>query len=149
MRDLAVGFATMIADSSIGVYRSDGSTYLASETAIVFKDMPQSPDRCIVLTAVPLTDAIAAAFGKALVQVKLRGAPNNSLDVDDLGDAVFDLMQNTRNVVFGSTHAIQILRNSSVPMGVDASKRWLRTDHFYIDLDYPETANRNNGTGWE
>jgi hypothetical protein len=148
MRDLAVGFATMIADSSIAVYRPDGSPYLASETAIVFKDMAPSPDRMVCLTSVPLTDATAASYGLVLVQVKMRGLPNNSYDVDDLGDAIFDLVQNTRNVTFGSTHAIQILRNSSVPMGVDTSKRWLRTDHYYVDLDFPETANRNLG-GWD
>lgn len=148
MRDLAVGFATMIADSSIGVYRADGSAYLTSETAIVFKDMQPNPHRMICLTAVPLTDATAASYGLVLVQVKMRGLPNNAFDVDDLGDAVFDLMQNTRNVTFGSTHAIQILRNSSVPMGVDSGKRWLRTDHYYVDLDFPETAKRNLG-GWD
>jgi hypothetical protein len=149
MRDLAVGFATMIADSSIAVYRADGTAYLPTETAIVFKDMQPNPDRVVCLTSVPMTDATEAAYGMVLVQVKLRGVPNNGYDVDDLGDAIFDLMHNTKNVTFGSTHAIQILRNSSVPMGVDAQKRWLRTDHYYVDLDFPSTANRNNGNSWE
>lgn len=149
MRDLADGFATMIADSAIAVYRTDGTAYQPGETAIVFKDMPATPHRVVCITPVPLTDATSASFGKVLVQVKVRGLPNVSLDADDLGDAVFDLMQNTRNVVFGSTHVIQVLRNSSVPMGEDKAKRWERIDHFYVDLDYPETANRNNGNGWE
>jgi hypothetical protein len=148
MRDLAVGFATMIADSSIGTYRSDGSAYLDGETAIVLKRMPPSPDRVICLTAVPMTDETEASFGMVLVQVKMRGLPNDPYDVDDLGDAIFDLMQNTKNTVFGSTHAIQILRNSSVPMGEDAKLRWERIDHYYVDLDYPETAKRNLG-GWD
>lgn len=148
MRDLAVGFATTIAGSGIGVYRSDGSAYTAAETAIVFKDMPQAPDRVICLTPVPLTDETVLPQGLVLVQVKMRGLPGNALDVDDLGDAVFDLMQGATNLVFGSTQVIQILRNSSVPMGVDDSRRWLRTDHFYADLGYPTTAKRPEG-GWD
>jgi hypothetical protein len=148
MRDLAVGFATMIADSSIAVYRADGTAYLDGETAIVFKNMPPSPDRVVCITSVPLTDATEAAYGTVLVQVKCRGIPNDDLDVDDLGDAIFDLVQNTKDVVFGSTHAVQILRNSSVPMGVDTKRRWERIDHYYVDLDYPETAKRNLGNGW-
>jgi hypothetical protein len=146
MRDLAVGFANLIADSGLGVYNPTGA-YAATDTAIVFKDLPPAPNRCIVLTAVPLTDAEVIPLGKVLVQVRLRGNPNDPLDVDDLGDAITDLVHGARNLTFGSTHAVQILRNSSVPMGVDNAKRWTRIDHFYVDLDYPATANRPDG-GW-
>lgn len=147
MRDLAVGFATTLSGSGVGVFSPTGA-YAPTDTAIVFKDMPPAPDRMIVLTAVPLTDAEVIPLGKVLVQVKMRGAPNNSLDVDDLGDAVFDLMHGATNLVFGSTHAIQVFRNSSVPMGIDSARRWLRTDHYYVDLDYAATTNRPAG-GWD
>jgi hypothetical protein len=33
-------------------------------------------------------------------------------------------------------------------MGVDTKRRWERIDHYYVDLDYPETAKRNLGNGW-
>lgn len=140
-RDLLSGFAGMINDSNIGVYKATG-VYAANETGIVFKNMPSTPHRVIVLTAVPLTDMTMIPVGKMLVQVRTRGLPNNPLDVDDLGDAIFDLMHGVTNVTMGSTHIIQCLRNSSVPMGVDSSQRWERVDHFYIDMDYPGTPNR-------
>lgn len=146
-RDLLTGIAQMIADNGIGAYRTAGA-YQPNETAIVFKAMPTSPDRAIVLTAVPMTDAVFTPMGMTLVQARCRGLPGDPLDVDDLGDALFDLLHGLRDHTFGSVHIIQCLRNSSVPMGQDASKRWERVDHFYIDLDYPPTTNRPVG-GWD
>lgn len=146
-RDLLTGLAQMIHDTGIGVYNPSGA-YTAAQTGIIFKNVPTTPDRVIVLTAVPLTDMTMIPVGKVLVQVRTRGVPNDPLDVDDLGDAVFDLMQGLTNLSLGSTHIIQCLRNSSVPMGQDASKRWERVDHMYLDLDYPPTVNRPSG-GWD
>lgn len=146
-RDLLTGMAQMIADTGIGVFNPSG-VYAATDTAVIFKNMPASPDRVIVLTAVPLTDMTMSPMGKMLVQVKTRGIPNNPLDVDDLGDAVFDLLQNLTNITMGSTHIIQCLRNSSIPMGEDSANRWERIDHMYIDMDYPPTVNRP-ANGWD
>lgn len=140
-RDLLTGIAQMIGTSGIGVYNPSG-VYAATDTGIIFKNMPAKPDRAIVLTAVPLTDMTMIPVGKMLVQVRTRGLPNNPLDVDDLGDAVFDLLHGVTNTTMGSTHIIQCLRNSSVPMGVDGNQRWERVDHFYIDMDYPGTPLR-------
>ena len=146
-RDLLTGIAGMIADTGIGVFNPSG-VYAGTDTGIIFKNMPAKPDRAVVLTAVPLTDMTAIPVGKMLVQVRTRGLPNNPLDVDDLGDAIFDLLHGVTDKVMGSTHIIQCLRNSSVPMGVDTASRWERVDHFYIDLDYPPTVNRPEN-GWD
>lgn len=146
-RDLLTGLAQMIADSGIGVYRLTGG-YQPNETAVVFKSMPSAPDRAIVLTAVPMTDQVMIPMGMVLVQARFRGVAGDPLDVDDLGDAVFDLLHGLKDQTFGSVHIIQCLRNSSVPMGQDASRRWERIDHFYIDLDYAPTTNRPDG-GWD
>jgi len=146
-RDLLVGFAQMLNDSGIGVYNPSG-VYTPTQTGIVFKTVPQGPDRCIILTVVPLIDSVEIPMGKTLLQVRTRGLPNQPLDVEDLGDACFDLLQNIKNLTMGSTHIIQCLRNSSVPMGQDNSKRWERVDHMYIDLDYPPTVNRPDN-GWD
>lgn len=146
-RDLLTGIAQMIADSGIGVYRTAGA-YASNETAVVFKSMPSSPDRAIVLTAVPMTDQVFIPMGMVLVQARCRGVPGDPLDVDDLGDAVFDLLHGLKAMTLGSVHIIQCLRNSSVPMGQDSSRRSERIDHFYIDLDYAPTTNRPAG-GWD
>lgn len=148
MSDTARGFAGMLAGSGIGVYRSDGTPYGAGETGIVFNDLPPAPDRCICLTAVPMTDATFAAMGLVLVQAKVRGLPGDVFDCTDLADAVFDLAHGATDLAWGSVHVIQIERRVSVPPTVDASRRWTRIDHFYIDLDFPPTAHRTDG-GWD
>lgn len=146
-RDLLTGLAQMINDSGIAVYDPSG-VYTAGQTGIIFKNVPTTPDRVVVLTAVPFTDLTMVPAGLVLVQVRTRGLPNNPLDVDDLGDAVFDLLQGLRDQTFGTVHIIQCLRKSSVPMGQDSSKRWERVDHMYTDLDFPATVNRPSG-GWD
>jgi len=79
------------------------------------------------------------------VQVRTRGNPNDPLDVDDLGDSIFELLHGRTDLTFGPVHIIQMNRRQSVPMGMDASKRWERADQFYLDVDYPATANRPVG----
>jgi hypothetical protein len=149
IRDMLVGLAETIAGSGIGVYRDDGSAYLATETAIIFGDLPPSPDRCIILSFVGSTsDMTMIPMSSVLVQARFRGLPNDFLDMNDLGDAVFDLLHGATNLTLGSTHAIQILRNGSAPGGMDASRRWGRYDDYLIDLDFPPTANRPAG-GWD
>lgn len=147
-RDLFEGLASTIAGSGIGTYRSDGSAYLPGETAIVFHDTPASPDRVIMCMVVPLTDEAVIPTGKWLVQFLFRGLPGQPLDTEDLGDAVFDLMQGATDMVLGSVSVSQILRNGSVTNGQDPLRRWTRIDRYFVDLDLAATANRPDG-GWD
>ena len=147
-RDLFTGLATTIAGAGIGTYRSDGSAYLPGETAIVFHDTPPSPDRVIMLMIVPLTDEAVLPTGKWLVQCYFRGLPGQPLDTEDLGDAVFNLLQAAGGLILGSVSITQILRNGSVPNGEDPQRRWTRIDRYFVDLDMAATVNRPNG-GWD
>jgi hypothetical protein len=146
-RDLLTGIAQIIADSNIAVYNPTG-IYQSTDTGIVFMTVPSTPDRAVMLWAVPLTDATVTPMGKTLVQVRVRGLPNQPLDTEDLGDAIFDLLQGIRSHPLGSVNIIQMLRNSSIPNGQDSAKRFERIDHFYVDLDYPATPNRPDN-GWD
>ena len=146
-RDLLTGLAETIAGSGIATYRPSG-TYLPTETAIVVGASPQSPDRVIMMMCVPMTDATMIPMGKWMVQFYFRGLPNNPLDVEDLGDAVFDLMHGATSMVMGSVNIIQCLRQGCVGNGQDASKRWTRIDRYMIDLDTAPTVNRPD-MGWD
>lgn len=146
-RDLLTGLAQIINDSNIATYKADG-VYTATDTGVVFMTVPSTPDRVVMLWAVPLTDSVMVPMGKVLIQVRVRGLPNQPLDTEDLGDAVFDLLHGITRHPLGSVNIIQILRNSSIPNGQDNSKRFERIDHFYVDLDYPATANRPD-MGWD
>ena len=141
-RDLLTGLAGILNTAGAGTYRGDGSAYLATETAITFGDMPDQPNRCITLATYPLTDAPKEALSQVGVQVRSRGLPGDFLDASDLNDAVFNALQGLQERTFGTCYLIQLLRKSSIPMGMDASKRWETSSNFYADINPPTTPLR-------
>lgn len=148
VRDLLTGAAAMLAAAGVGVYRADGSAYLSTETAIVFAESPPSPDRVVMMQCVALTDETVFPAGVWMLQLYFRGLPGNMLDVHDLGDAAFDVLQGAKNVTFGSVVVDQILRQGSVPNGQDSSKRWTRIDRYMLNVNTAPTVNRPSG-GWD
>ena len=121
------------------------AAYLAANGVadpVFFKALPTTPDRCIAVTAYASTDEAKVALSHVRVQFWFRGIVNNSLDVDDLGDSVFALLQGAENLTFGTAHVVQALRVSSIQLGADASKRSERTDNYELNLDVPVTPGR-------
>jgi Bacteriophage minor capsid protein len=106
------------------------------------KGLPTTPDRCFSLTAYSTSDEVKIAAGKMRVQFWFRGIVNNSLDVDELGDSVFDLLQGAEDLTFGTAHVAQIFRVSSMQHGADANKRNERSDNYELDVDVPVTPGR-------
>lgn len=142
--DLLHGIAQMLDDAAVATYRSDGSAYLPGETAVFFKNMPADPDRVVVLSTYGAnSDQPEITLGRQPVQVKVRGNLTPATDVDDIADAIFDVLHGATDLTFGAMHVVQILRESNMPMPMDAqSRRWLRSDNYYLDVDYPVSANR-------
>lgn len=107
-----------------------------------YKALPTSPDRAIALTAYSASDEPKVAASTIRVQIWFRGIVNNSLDVDELGDSVFNILQGAEDLTFGTAHVVQILRKSSIQLGADANKRNERSDNYELDLDVPVTPGR-------
>lgn len=146
-RDLLTGLAQMLQDSGIATYRPTG-VYNAGETGVTFKASPQNIDRCVMLICIPIKDGVAIPLSRWMVQAYIRGLPNQTLDCDDLGDAVWDLWQGAKGVTTGTIHIIQMDRYSSADNGQDDSKRWTRIDRYLLDLDTAPTINRP-ANGWD
>lgn len=142
--DMVGGIAQLLAAAGIAVYRPDGLVYTADETAITKKDLPPAPDRVIAITAYGAgDDQPVITYGQRFVQLRFRGAAGDPDDVDDLADAAFDALHGRENLTFGSVHVTQILRFSSVPLGMDEqSRRWQRADNYQLDVDWPSSATR-------
>ena len=140
--DLLTGLAQHLADAGIGVTYRTSTPYLATETGVVFGLYPTSPDRCIALTAYVATDEPKVALSRIRVEFALRGAVNDSLDVHDLGDAIFNALQGAEDLTFGTARVVQALRVISASGGVDANKRSMRSDSYSIDVDTPLTPGR-------
>lgn len=141
--DLLDGFAQTLEDAAVGVWRSDGTPYLAAETAIVVGGMPQSPVACIALaTYGPSDDHPDMAIGVRRVQVRVRAGSYRAMN--DLADACFTALHGLTHRQWGDVHANEVLRISSSPLGQDGSKNWERTDNFAVEVDLPPTALRPN-----
>ncbi len=150
MRDVMVGVAGLLSTAGVGTFNPSGA-YALTDTGILFKIMADGsavPDRVIVLNAFVLTADVSMPIDRVLLQVAMRGVRNNPLDVDDLGDAVFNVLHGATYQTFGSTVAAQILFSTSVPMGEDALTRSTRADRYFIDLDAPPTVLRPSGGSW-
>ena len=140
--DLLTGLAAYLAGAGIGVTYRTSTPYLATETGVVFGLYPTSPDRCVAMTAYVATDEPKVALSHIRVEFALRGIPNNSLDVGDLGDAIFGVVQGAEDLTFGTAHVVQALRKISAGGGTDANKRSMRSDSYDLDLDVPITPGR-------
>ena len=140
--DLLTGIAQTLADAGVGTYRTDGTAYAAGETAIVFGELPTTPDRAIALSLYAATDAPVQNLSTVRAQLMFRGAVNANLDVGDLATEAFGVLQGMTARDYGTAHVIQAGRISAVPLGQDANKRYTRADNYQIDVNTPYTAYR-------
>lgn len=138
--DLRAGHAQLIAAAGIGTYRTDGSSYLPTETAIVFGGMPPDPDRVIVLGTYTVTDDPSLSDSVIGLQVRCRGLADPA-DVDTIADAVFDLLHGKQAYTAGTVRVVEAVRNSDAPLGRDDNNRWERADNYYLTVHRP-SANR-------
>lgn len=139
--DLLEGLAGLLNTAGAGVYKSTG-TYASTDTAIVFGDLPGSPDRCIALNVYASSDALEENLSTVRVQAMLRGDVNNPLDVGALSVAVFSALHGLTHQDVGSSHAAMIRRISTVHMGRDTDDRMRRSDNYEVLLNTPATAGR-------
>jgi hypothetical protein len=142
--DLLTGLAQYLADAGVGLtYRADPQdVYLPDETGIFLGLYPTKPDRVVCLTAYVTSDEAKVALSHIRVEAALRGVVNDSLDVHDLGDVVFTVLQGAEDLTFGAAHVVQALRVISASGGVDDNKRSQRSDSYELDLDVPLTPGR-------
>jgi hypothetical protein len=141
--DLIAGLAQLLEDAGLVTYRSDGTNYTPTETGVGYKYMPELPNRFVTLTPYGANnDQPVTTLGNQPVQVKMRGTADPQ-DVDDLGDGIFQALHGVTDRMFGSVHVVQILRVSSIPLGMEEqARRWLRSDNYSIDVDLPGTPLR-------
>ncbi|MER7070968.1 minor capsid protein [Terrabacter sp. NPDC000476] len=138
-QDLLEGLAQQLHDDGVATYRPD-EPYLDEDTAITFGTMPDSPDRCVTLTAYPLSDAPREA--KSLLGVQVRSRAGSYLEANELNVAIFQSLHGLTGRQYDTCHLVQLLRNSSVPMGEDDSQRWEHSANFHADINPPTTALR-------
>ena len=140
--DLLTGLAVYLAENIAGVTWSPNGTYGVAATGIVLGNIPQTPDRCITLTAYGVSDSPALSDSVIGVQVRCRWDLADPRPVDDLADSIFDLLHgNTALALSTGVTIVQCLRNSATSLGQDANGRWSQVANYYATCHRP-SANR-------
>lgn len=142
-RDLLTGIAQTLAGAGVALFKP-GSFYDATDTAIVFGELQETPDRQVALTCYSPNDLVTQNVTTRLVQFMLRGKPGDTLDADDLADDIFNVLQDLTAQQWGSVWLVQASRsvNSSAIHGLDASLRSERADNYLFRLGTPATPRR-------
>lgn len=132
--DVLIGIAQLLHDNGVATYRPAGG-YTSDETAVMFKQMPPAPDRCVLLTtyAVPLDHRLG-------LQVRTRGLPGAYLDADGLADPIRALLHGRRGLTFGGVLVELLAWQSGSPLGVDANDRDEVSDNYYLTTNRPATS---------
>lgn len=132
------GLAEHLDAEGAATYRPDGG-YLASETAVVFGPVPESPDRAVGLTFYGSTDHPTEPLSTYRVQAWCRGNSGDSLDANEVADAVFRALHGRESLTWSGVFAVQVLRISVVPVGADAAGRAQRADNYEVTVNTTST----------
>ena len=130
--DLLQGLAARIAAAGVGTYPGP---YSSASPAVVFGDLPTSPDKAIGLTVYSARDAQTQNLTYFRVQAFVRGAKNNTLSAGDLAAALLDVQMGAVWVVSSSRVVVS-------PQGVDGDGRSLRADSYEFVCNTPTTPAR-------
>lgn len=138
-KDLAIGFAELLAAASVGTWRATG-VYTTAETGIVLRSLPQAPDRVIVLAAYGVDDDLVHGDDVTGLQVTTRWGGGNPTGTDDLTDLVFDALQALPRTTLSTGIVVtRCFRRSWTSIGQDGNSRWRTTQNFYVTAHRPST----------
>lgn len=140
--ELVQQIAGLLDTAGVAVYKPS-SPYAASDTAVMFGEIPTEPDRCVAVNVYDSSDDPRYPRSDVRVQFYMRGVPNNPLDVVDLAAGVFDTFQSLQDATLGTLHLIDCKRLVVSDQGVDANLRSERADSYQFRLDVPATALRH------
>ena len=137
--DLLQGIAARIAAAGVGTYPGP---YSSASPAVVFGDLPTSPDKAIGLTVYSARDAQTQNLTYFRVQAFVRGAKNNTLSAGDLAAALFDVLHGVEAVQMGAVWVVSSSRVVVSPQGLDGDGRSLRADSYEFVCNTPTTPAR-------
>jgi hypothetical protein len=127
---LLKGTAHLLAAEGVGIY-DEAAVIADPDTGIFRGSMPTAPERALALNAYPVedTDLTVAVTG---VQIRMR-AGRTAGDVDDLADAVKDVLHNRQHYDLSTGVHIEVSwRQSQAWIGLDTNGRMELTSNYYF-----------------
>jgi len=141
--NLLTGLAVHLAAGGIeATYRTSG-VFTALETGIVLGSIPQTPDRIVTLTVYDSDDDPALSDSAVRVQVRCRAQGADKRLVDNLEDAIFNLLQNKLDITLSTGVTVGQIHRASGPasLGQDGNSRWSTSSNYSVSAHRP-SANR-------
>ncbi|WP_131104026.1 minor capsid protein [Ornithinimicrobium sufpigmenti] len=139
-RRLTVGLAEHLHAHWLGTWSPVG-VFLKGATGITTKAVPPQPDRIIALTPYTVADTVEGHRVQGM-QVRTRGAQYDPLDVDDLDDAIYQLLHGAEGLVLGGVKVHKAYRASHGTLGADGDHRTEASANYYLLLDAPTAHTR-------
>ena len=138
--DLLTGLAVYLAAGGLQATWSPTGEYTALQTGIVIRNVPPAPDRIITLTAYPVSDSPALSDSVLGLQVRCRWGGQDPRPVDDLSDAIFNLLHGKTTLTLSTgVTVVQCLRQSAKTLGQDDNLRWSNAHNYYLTVHRPST----------
>ena len=135
--NLLTGVAVLLDAAAVAVWNATGA-YSPTQTGIVLKVVPQSPDAVVTLTTYSVSDDPTLSDTVMGLQVITRAAGQDPRAVDDLSDAVFDQLHGLHDTDLSTgLHIVQCLHRSGASLGQDDLHRWANTDNYYVTTHRP------------
>jgi len=132
--DVLEGLAQHLAANIDGAaFRPDGPAYTTTEIGIVIGRVPAAPDRVIVLNTYPVRSGALSDITLGL-QVRVRGPKTaDPRPVQDLTDAVYELLHGANQLTLGPALCALVWRQSWAWLGADDNGREETTSNFYAE----------------
>ena len=138
--DVLTGLATYLAAGGLGATYVTSGAYTTLQTGIVLGNVPQAPDRIITLSAYSVSDDPALSDSVLGVQIRCRWGGQDPRPVDDLADAIFNLLHGKTGLVLSTgVTIVQVLRHSATTLGQDSNARWSNVSNYYLTAHRPST----------
>lgn len=140
--DLLTGLAEHLDAAGVGQWQPAGAYTTGDPPPITLRALPDAFDRAYALsyyTEVETEDA-GLSDVTAGVQLRSRGSTDPA-DVEDLADAVWEVLHGARMVTLGSAprlvHTSLIYRRSTALLGADRTGRFERACNYYVTASRP------------
>jgi hypothetical protein len=134
-RTLIVTLAELLDAADVGVWRPAGPAYTTGDTGIYYGPIGALTVRGVGLTRYNRQDFVPGDFYAVktrLVQVRIRGLPDNVADADDLAEAVDAVLQGLSRTA-GLNYVER--RSGPAPLGTDGNRRSELSLNYSVTLE--------------
>jgi hypothetical protein len=135
--NLLTGLAEHMDAAGVGQWQPTGAYTAASPPPIMLRTLPEGFDRAYAIGSFAEVETEDAGLADVTVgvQIRSRGGADPD-DVEEVADAVWDLLHGARMAVLGSgltaVYTSLIYRRSTALLGTDRQGRYERACNYYV-----------------